>query len=88
MKQLTNIFLSFGFVILYTVLTACSSLPTNYEKKASYAATDTSQTALGKKAHEILSDKSKHSMMYLVNEGTDAFFARMLLLSQAERSID
>jgi len=88
MKQLMKTLLIFVFVVSCAVLTACSSLPTDFEKKPSYAVTDTSQTALGKKAHEILGDNPEHSMAYLVDEGTDAFFARMLLLSHAERSID
>ncbi len=75
-------------IFIISGLAACSSLPTDYEKKFSYAVTDTGQTTLGKKAAEILGEKTNQSVVYIVNEGTDAFFARMLLLAQAERSID
>ncbi len=88
MKRIMKALLTFGFAVSLAVLTACSSLPTDYEEQPSYVATDTNQTTLGKKAHELLGENSDQSMMYLVNEGTDAFFARMLLISQAERSVD
>jgi putative cardiolipin synthase len=82
-----SIKLIFLFLFMIT-LSACSSLPTDYVEEPTYAVTRTSQTTLGKKASEILGGNPDQSVMYLVNEGTDAFFARMLLLSQAERSID
>lgn len=70
------------------LLVSCVSLPTGYDVEPSYAVTDTSQTLLGKKAAEILGDKPDQSVAYLINEGTDAFVARTILLYQAERSID
>lgn len=78
----------FFFILTSAVLIACSSLPKDYEVEPSYAATDTEQTLLGKRAAKIIGDNTEHSTMYLINEGTDAFFARMVLLSYAERSID
>ncbi len=75
-------------IAVIVVLAACSSLPTGYDKKFSYAVTDTAHTTLGKKAAEMLGENTDQSVVYIVNEGTDAFFARMLLLAQAERSID
>jgi putative cardiolipin synthase len=79
--------------ILYLVfiiagLQACTSLPADYERTASYASTGTDHTALGKRASEILGDQTDKSAMYVINEGTDAFFARMVLLAKAEKSID
>ena len=70
------------------VTTACSSLPTGFDSIESYAFTDTAQTTLGKKAAQVAADDLAHSTMYLLNEGTDAFLTRMVLLSMAERSVD
>ncbi|MCK5881137.1 MAG: phospholipase D family protein, partial [Sinobacterium sp.] len=84
---MTNIKIVY-LALLLSVLSACSSLPTNFEKPLSYAYTDTSQTALGIESEKILTEHNEDSKMYLLNEGTDAFFARMLLLKTAERSID
>ena len=84
MNNIKNIFP----VILLMMVTACASLPTDYRKTGSYALTDTDQTTLGKKAAKLLAGNTDQSMIYLLDEGTDAFFARLLLLAQAERSID
>ena len=84
MKCLHNILL----IIAISVLSACSSLPTDFDGTDSYAYTDTAQTTLGKKAAEITGDDTSNSTMYLVAEGTDAFLTRMVLLSFAERSVD
>jgi putative cardiolipin synthase len=75
-------------LISLAILASCTSLPTGYDVKPSYAVTDTSQTLIGKEAAEILGDQPEQSVMFLINEGTDAFFARMMLIAQAERSVD
>jgi len=75
-------------IFILLELSACASLPSHYQQPASYAFNDTHGTTLGKKSKALLGNNPERSMMYLVNEGTDAFFARMLLMSQAERSID
>ena len=83
--------LFFKKIILFAgiaVTTACSSLPTGFDSIESYAFTDTAQTTLGKKAAQVAADDLAHSTMYLLNEGTDAFLTRMVLLSMAERSVD
>lgn len=84
MKYFNKIILLAGI----TVITACSSLPTDFESTESYAYTDTAQTVLGKEAATITGDDTSNSTMYLVAEGTDAFLTRIALLSLAERSID
>jgi putative cardiolipin synthase len=71
-----------------SVLTACASLPSDYQTKPSYSNYDTQQTALGKKAAEYISNNPEESVIYVMNEGTDAFFARLSLLESAERTID
>ena len=69
-------------------LAACTSLPKDYQAKPTYHLTDTSHTWLGRKATAILGDNHGQTAAYLVNEGTDAFFARMALLAYAQKSID
>ena len=76
------------FICATIFLESCASLPTDYEEKPSYAITDTGQTTVGKKAAEILGDDPDQTVAYLVNEGTEAFLARMVMLVEAERSID
>lgn len=70
------------------LLASCSSLPADYEEKPSYAFTDTRQTAAGINAADILGDNPDQTVAYLVNEGTEAFLVRMVMLEEAERSID
>ena len=70
------------------VLSSCASLPTAYEKIPTLAYTDTENTRLGKTAAEALGNNTDEPRVYLINEGTDAFVARMAFLLQAERSID
>jgi len=79
------------FIIIFAgiiLLSACAQLPTNYKKEPSYVFSDTGNTTLGKNTLENLKKQPGLSSMYLINEGTDAFFARMALLTTAERSID
>lgn len=70
------------------LITACSSLPTDIEKKPSYAFTDTKNTWLGKSARNVDHGHAENSSVYLISEGTDAFLTRMALLKKAERSVD
>ena len=84
MKTTNFIILFFGFLFL----TACAQLPTDYIKEPSYVISDTDNTSLGKNALERLKKYPGKSSMYLINEGTDAFYARLILLATAERSID
>ena len=75
-------------ITIVLLLSACSSLPTDYNSTPSYVMTDTQQTTLGKRSAESLRKSPDKSMMYLLNEGTDAFLARRVLMHVAERSID
>ena len=84
MKKLVKLLL----VISHFVLASCTSLPSGYEENSSYVLTDTSDTTTAKKAAEILGDQPDKTVAYLINEGTEAFVARMAMLYEAERSID
>jgi len=83
MKSFKYVFL----VLTYVLLNACAQLPVDYESKKTYVLTDTNHTELGKRASRF-ENKKKDSYLYLLNEGTEAFYARLALLSLAERSID
>ena len=75
-------------VFTVSVLTACSSLPSDHDAKPTYAIKDTAHTALGKEAAEFLAGDSDTSVNLLLNHGTDAFYERMALLTKAEVSVD
>jgi len=77
-----------SFISLIILLSACAQLPTNFEAPPSYALTDTDNTILGKKAKDVLGDNTKDSSMYLIDDGVDAFVARVALLVLAEKTID
>jgi len=79
------------FILMFTsflFLSACAQLPTDYKIEPSYGFSDTDNTSLGKYSSEKLKKYPGKSSMYLINEGTDAFYARLALLATAERSID
>lgn len=84
MKYSINTLLSFTFVIL----AGCASVPKNFEDNPSYALTDTNNTSLALEAAKVLGNKPDKTVSLLINEGTEAFLARMVLLGEAERSID
>ena len=84
MKSSRKILLIFAI----SAVSACASLPTDYEENPSYAFTDTDKTILGIKAKAITGDNPDESTMYLVSEGTEALLTRMVLLALAERSVD
>ncbi|NOR43470.1 MAG: phospholipase D family protein, partial [Gammaproteobacteria bacterium] len=77
-----------SFIFTFVFLISCASLPTDYEKNPTYALTDTSHTSAAKKTDEILGDNPEETVAYLINEGTEAFVARMAMLFEAERSVD
>lgn len=88
-KRLSQSLLSSTLAIFLILLTsACSMLPTDFERTDSYSFTDTDHTYLGKNASKLQSEDPKNSTMSLLTEGTDAFLSRMVLLSMAERSVD
>ncbi len=77
------------FIMLsVVVLVSCASLPSDFVAEPSYAITDTSETTLGVKAKKTLGNRPDQSALTLINEGTDAFLTRMLLLSMAESTVD
>lgn len=72
----------------FALLSACVQLPTDFEAPPSYVVTDTDNTALGKITKKKLVDAKNESKIMLMNDGVDAFVARVALLYSAEKTID
>lgn len=75
-------------LLVWGVLSACATLPTDFERLPSSAFTDTQDTFLGR---EISKDAAAHpglSGFFILPSGLDAFTARALTARRAERSID
>lgn len=66
----------------------CTTLPKDFERPESYAFTDTGDTALGKASLRARQGHPGQTGFYLLGNGLDAFVARAVLVSAAERSID
>ena len=81
--------LSKSFLLISAlVLASCANLPTDFEKTPTHAVTGTENTQMGKNAAQVLGTSTDESRSFLINEGTDAFVARMATLQLAEKSID
>jgi len=83
-KKLAPLSLAISLVFL----SACAQLPVNNNTNPSYAYMDAGKSSLEKKASAWLKKSRDKSAMFLLDEGTDAFLARLVLLAEAERSID
>jgi len=70
------------------MIAGCATLPTDFERSASYALADTENTAFGRaRAAERAAYPGK-SGFHLLPNGLDAFVARTVMSQRAERSID
>jgi putative cardiolipin synthase len=73
---------------LVLVLSACTTLPKDYERTPSTAFPDTDQTRLGRNLSPIVNSRPGESGLVPLLKGTDAFTARWILADIAERSLD
>ena len=71
-----------------TVLTGCSTLPPLEDRHPSTALTDTGATQLGRRIAPLVAANPGKTGFYPLQDGRDAFAARVLLARAAERSID
>jgi len=91
---------SIAVLIALCVVSGCAQLPENSNIPVMNAKKTSESTALANSAQLIMQqslDEHAHlspehtknySTVFLLNEGTDAFYARMHLISQAEESVD
>jgi putative cardiolipin synthase len=70
------------------LLTSCTSLPKNPERKQSYTIIDTGDTRLGQAVSNLSESKGSLSGFSPLSDGLDAFAARASLASLAEKTID
>lgn len=75
-------------ISFFVYLSGCASLPEGFNKTASFAVTDTSNTKLGQWLEPDLDARQGQSGFYLLPEGEDAFAARLLLIEDSEKTID
>ena len=76
-------------VALLLALSACASLPENYPRQASYTDGDTANTRLGRAVSRLVAAQAPaDSGHHLLSAGLDAFAARVVMIRQADRSID
>ncbi|MDC1287400.1 phospholipase D family protein [Gammaproteobacteria bacterium] len=75
-------------LLVFSLLSACASLPQNVERESSSAFTDTANTRLGDSIKDDIAEHPGLSGFHLLPSGLDAFAARALLAYSAERSID
>jgi putative cardiolipin synthase len=75
-------------MLALAVIGGCASIPDDYDKQESYALTDTSETTLGRQVTELSDPHPGKSGFQLMQDGSDALAARLLLADRAEASID
>ena len=73
---------------LVALVAACATLPPLDGRTESHAYTDTAQTRLGRAVDDDVAAHPGQSGIYALTEPSDAFAARVLLASVAERSLD
>jgi putative cardiolipin synthase len=75
-------------LMVLVAFSGCASLPENMDRKASTAYQDTHNTRIGRQVQKGMAAHPGASGYLLLNDGLDAFVARVLLAQKAERSID
>lgn len=66
----------------------CATLPTETGKVATFAATDTADTRLGRDIVPMVAAHPGESGFYVLNDGLTAFAARFYLIANAEKTLD
>ncbi|MCH1917927.1 phospholipase D family protein [Shewanella sp. A3A] len=91
MYSTTTIFplLRFAFLLLLLPLMfSCSSLPEHVEKQPSFALNDYQQTAVARVLADVSAKHPQQSGFFLVDDGADAFTARIAMTGLAEKTLD
>ena len=80
--------LSIAFVTAAVLFTGCASLPPRGEPVSTVAIADTSATSLGRAIEPIVDEHPGLSGFHVLKEGIEAYAARLLLVRNAEKSLD
>ena len=75
-------------LLLHLVIAGCASMPLDYPKEPTRALTDTADTYLAKESATWRDGQLQGNGFYSLSEGKDAFGARLVLMSEAQKSID
>jgi putative cardiolipin synthase len=75
-------------LFLQLAIAGCVSMPLDYPKEPSRALTDTADTYLARESAKWRDGQLQGNGFYSLIEGKDAFGARLVLMSEAEKSID
>jgi len=77
-----------ALILLLSTLAACATVDFDTPKTASYAATDTTDTDLGRRAAELARDHGDRSGFVIVPDAVSALALRLAGARMAERTID
>ena len=83
-----NRMLSFLLVAVAVVLTGCATLPPPKDRVETTALTDTAATRLGSAIRSAVAEHPGKTGIHALPDPRDAFAARVLLASVAEKSLD
>jgi putative cardiolipin synthase len=75
-------------MLIILLLCGCASLPTDYPRTKTTAYTDVGDTQLAQALAPALDAHPGQSGFYVLNSGLEALAARILLIDEAQRSID
>lgn len=78
----------FAFLLIFVLVSGCSSLPANDDRTTTTAITENSDTLLGKVLEPRLAKNPGKSIFYPLSSGPDALAARMALARAANKSLD
>lgn len=75
-------------LVLVAALFGCGTAPKEVEKQATYAATRTGDTYLGRRVSALGDPGDGRSGFHIIDNGIEALGARLILSDRAERTID
>lgn len=73
---------------LWLLTGGCASLPDDVERQPSYAVKNTGKTYIGRQVEPVLKNHPGQSGFYVLNNGMNAFVARVGLADVAEKTLD
>ena len=86
--SLMNRAIAFLFVLSVLIVSGCASLPTDVQRTPSFALEDTSETKLAREIQSLVKAHPDQSGFHVLPEGINAYAARLLLVNEAQASID